>query len=198
MNRLFYCLCLLLLGLGLASKKSELLAQGRITPDYLIQSEDLLRVTVFQEPTLSLGQTEGLRVSAKGNIPFPLLNEIPVAGKTVQQVKEDIERRLKDGYIKNPQVTVQVLQYNEQYYTVMGEVKIAGIYPLPPEKRIDLVEAIAKANGFTPNAKENSIELWREGERKRYDYNELLKIKDEDQKIYIKAGDKIDIPDRFF
>mgnify|MGYP001252933520 CR=1 FL=1 len=99
MNRLFYCLCLLLLGLGLASKKSELLAQGRITSDYLIQSEDLLRVTVFQEPTLSLGQTEGLRVSAKGNIPFPLLNEIPVAGKTVQQVKEDIERRLKDGYI---------------------------------------------------------------------------------------------------
>ncbi len=143
MNRLFYCLCLLLFGWGLASKNSELLAQGRITSDYLIQSEDLLRVTVFQEPTLSLGQTEGLRVSAKGNIPFPLLNEIPVA-----------------------------------YYTVMGEVKIAGIYPLPPEKRIDLVEAIAKANGFTPNAKENSIELWREGERKRYDYNELLKIKD--------------------
>ena len=54
MNRLFYCLCLLFLGLGLASKESELLAQGRITSDYLIQSEDLLRVTVFQEPTLSL------------------------------------------------------------------------------------------------------------------------------------------------
>jgi protein involved in polysaccharide export with SLBB domain len=61
-----------------------------------------------------------------------------------------------------------------------------------------LVEAIAKANGFTPNAKENSIGLWREGEKKRYDYNELLKIKDEDQKVYIQAGDKIDIPDRFF
>ena len=75
----------------------------------------------------------------------------------MQQVKEDIERRLKDGYIKNPQVTVQVLQYNEQYYTVMGEVKIAGIYPLPPEKRIDLVEAIAKANGFSPMPRKTAL-----------------------------------------
>ena len=142
---------------GSRFKKSELLAQGRITSDYLIQSEDLLRVTVFQEPTLSLGQTEGLRVSAKGNIPFPLLNEIPVAGKTVQQVKEDIERRLKDGYIKNPQVTVQVLQYNEQYYTVMGEVKIAGITRCLRKKGLIWSRPLPRPMGSLPMPRKTAL-----------------------------------------
>ena len=125
-------------------------------------------------------------LTATGNITFPLLNEIPVAERTVEEIQKDIESRLRDGYIKEPHVTVHVLQYNEQFYTIMGEVMIDGIYPLPPEKKIDLVEAIAKANGFSPNAKESKIELWRNGEKKVYDFNDLLKIKDPDKKIFIK------------
>jgi polysaccharide export outer membrane protein len=166
-----------------------------VASDYKVQSEDLLRIVVLFEPSLL---QEGVRVSATGNITFPLLNEIPVAERTVEEIQKDIESRLRDGYIKEPHVTVHVLQYNEQFYTIMGEVMIDGIYPLPPEKKIDLVEAIAKANGFSPNAKESKIELWRNGEKKVYDFNDLLKIKDPDKKIFIKAGDTIKILDRFF
>mgnify|MGYP005645366309 CR=1 FL=1 len=181
--------------LGVLLSCACLEAQNRVASDYKVQSEDLLRIVVLFEPSLL---QEGVRVSATGNITFPLLNEIPVAERTVEEIQKDIESRLRDGYIKEPHVTVHVLQYNEQFYTIMGEVMIDGIYPLPPEKKIDLVEAIAKANGFSPNAKESKIELWRNGEKKVYDFNDLLKIKDPDKKIFIKAGDTIKILDRFF
>ena len=181
--------------LGILLSCTCLEAQNRVACDYKVQSEDLLRIVVLFEPSLT---QEGVRVSATGNITFPLLNEIPAAERTVEEIQKDIERRLRDGYIKEPHVTVHVLQYNEQYYTIMGEVMIDGIYPLPPEKKIDLVEAIAKANGFSPNAKESKIELYRNGEKKVFNFNDLLRIKDADKKIFIKPGDKIKVPDRFF
>jgi polysaccharide export outer membrane protein len=170
-------------------------AQSRVASDYKVQPEDVLRIVVYDEPSLML---EGLRVSATGNITFPLLDEIPVKDKTTQEIQKDIERRLRDGFIKKPSVNVLVLTYNEQSYTIMGEVMIDGIYPLPSEKKIDLVEAIANAKGFTPNAKQSKIELFRNGEKKVYDFNDLFKIKDPDKKIFIQPGDKIKVPARFF
>ena len=163
--------------------------------DYKVQPEDVLRIVVYDEPSLML---DGLRVSGTGNITFPLLNEIPVKDKTTQEIQKDIERRLRDGYIKKPSVNVIVLTYNEQSYTIMGEVMIDGIYPLPSEKKIDLVEAIANAKGFTPNAKKSKIELFRDGQRKEYDFDDLFKIKDPNKKIFIQPGDKIKVPARFF
>lgn len=169
-------------------------AQSPFAADYKVKPEDLLSVKVFQEPELT---AELIRVEASGTISLFLLNEIPVAGRTVQEIKQDIERRLKDGFIKDPAVTVQV-QFTEQFFTIIGEVVLGGIYPLPNEKKLELTEAIGKANGFTPNAKQNKIELWRNGEKKSYDFSKLLEIKKEEEKIYIRPGDKIVVRARFF
>jgi polysaccharide export outer membrane protein len=181
--------------LGILLSYGCLEAQSRVASDYKVQPEDVLRIVVYDEPSLML---DGLRVSGTGNITFPLLNEIPVKDKTTQEIQKDIERRLRDGYIKKPSVNVIVLTYNEQSYTIMGEVMIDGIYPLPSEKKIDLVEAIANAKGFTPNAKKSKIELFRDGQRKEYDFDDLFKIKDPNKKIFIQPGDKIKVPARFF
>ena len=181
--------------LGILLSCGYLVAQSRVASDYKVQPEDVLRIAVFDEPSLT---QEGLRVSATGNITFPLLNEIPVEDKTTEEIQNDIKQRLRNGYIKEPHVTVLVLVYNEQSYTIMGEVMIDGIYPLPSEKKIDLVEAIANAKGFTPNAKKTKIELFRNGEKKVHDFNDLLKIKDPNKKIFIQPGDKIRVPARFF
>ena len=115
--------------LGILLSFGSLEAQNRVASDYKVQPEDVLRITVLFEPSLT---QEGARVSATGNITFTLLEEIPVAEKTVEEIQKEIERRLRDGYIKDPRVQVHVLQYNEQFYTIMGEVMIDGIYPLPP------------------------------------------------------------------
>lgn len=185
--------CKIFLGILLACGCIE--AQSRVSSDYKLQPEDVLRIAVYDEPSLLL---EGLRVSGTGNITFPLLGEIPVKNKTTLEIQKDIERRLRDGFIKKPSVNVIVLTYNEQSYTIMGEVMIDGIYPLPSEKKIDLVEAIANAKGFTPNAKQSKIELFRDGEKRVFDFKDLLKIKDPNKKIFIKPGDKIQVLARFF
>jgi protein involved in polysaccharide export with SLBB domain len=149
---------------------------------------------VFREPDLTV---PAVRVEASGTITMYLLDEIPVAGRTVREIQDDIAKRLKDGYIKNPQVKVQV-EFTDQFFTIIGEVVIDGMYELPNEKRMDLTEAIAKANGFTANAKKSRIELWRSGEKKTYDFDELLQIKEDENKIFIRPGDKIVVPARFF
>ncbi|MDA0749451.1 MAG: polysaccharide export protein [Verrucomicrobia bacterium] len=172
----------------------SLLAQSPMASDYKVKPEDLLSIEVFREPDLTV---PAVRVEASGTITMYLLDEIPVAGRTVREIQDDIAKRLKDGYIKNPQVKVQV-EFTDQFFTIIGEVVIDGMYELPNEKRMDLTEAIAKANGFTPNAKKSRIELWRSGEKKTYDFDELLQIKEDENKIFIRPGDKIVVPARFF
>ncbi|MDC0266593.1 polysaccharide export protein [bacterium] len=184
-----------IISIGILLSFGGLKAQSRVASDYKIQPEDVLRILVFDEPSLA---QEGLRVSGTGNITFPLLKDIPVEGRTTEEIEQDIERRLRDGYLKEPSVSVFVIVYNEQSYTIMGEVMIDGIYPLPSEKKIDLVEAIANAKGFTPNAKDSRIELFRDGEKRVFDFNDLFKIKDPEKKIFIQPGDKIKVPARFF
>lgn len=180
--------------LGILMVSETLLAQSPLAADYKVKPEDLLSIEVFQEPDLTV---EAIRVEASGTITMFLLNEIPVAGRTVREIQDDIAARLRDGYIKNPSVKVKV-EFTEQFFTIIGEVVLDGMYPLPSEKRMELPEAIAKANGFTPNAKKTRIELWRNGEKKTYDFDELLEIKDDEKKIFIRPGDKIVVPARFF
>lgn len=171
-----------------------LLAQTPLASDYKVKPEDMLSIEVFREPDLTV---PAVRVEASGTITMYLLDEIPVAGRTVREIQEDIARRLRDGYIKNPQVKVQV-EFTEQFFTIIGEVVVDGMYPLPSEKKMELPEAIALASGFTPNAKKSRIELWRDGEKKIYDFDELFEIKDEEKKIFVRSGDKIVVPARFF
>jgi len=171
-----------------------LMAQAPSASDYKVKPEDLLSIEVFQEPDLTV---EAIRVEASGTITMYLLDEIPVAGRTVREIQNDIEKRLRDGFIKKPSVRVKV-EFTEQFFTIIGEVVLDGMYPLPSEKKMELPEAIAKANGFTPNAKKTRIELWRNGEKKTYDFDELLEIKDDEKKIFIRPGDKIVVPARFF
>jgi len=182
------------LTLGILMVSESLLAQSPMASDYKVKPEDLLSIEVFREPDLTV---PAVRVEASGTITMYLLDEIPVAGRTVREIQDDIAKRLKDGYIKNPQVKVQV-EFTDQFFTIIGEVVIDGMYELPNEKRMDLTEAIAKANGFTPNAKKSRIELWRSGEKKTYDFDELLQIKEDENKIFIRPGDKIVVPARFF
>ena len=91
--------------LGILMVSETLLAQTPSASDYKVKPEDLLSIEVFQEPDLTV---EAIRVEASGTITLYLLNEIPVAGRTVREIQDDIAKRLRDGYIKNPSVRVKV------------------------------------------------------------------------------------------
>ncbi len=166
--------------------------------DYKIQAEDVIKIIVFDEPMLTLET----RVHGSGTITYPLLKDVKVAGKTAREVQNNIRDLLAKDYLVDPQVTINILEYSEQTFSVMGQVRVPMAYPLPPEKEIDIVQAIARAGGLTPNAKKGSIELYRNGKKTKYSYDDLLlqnqRSKDPKKRIFVQPGDVIKVPERFF
>jgi polysaccharide export outer membrane protein len=117
-----------------------------IAPRYAVGPEDVLKVTVFNETELS----RSYRVDVDGAITFPLIGIVPVEGRTASQIAEDLTRRLADGFLRNPQVSVEVEQYRSRTIFVLGEVKEPGMFSITGE--VTLLEAITKAGSFTPAA----------------------------------------------
>ena len=109
---------------------------------YKIGAMDVLDISVFQVPEL----TKSVQVSDDGKINLPLVGEVPVAGKTPQQVERDLTAKLGAKYLQNPQVTVYVKEYNSQQVTVTGAVEKPGVFPI--KGRTSLLQLIAMANGF--------------------------------------------------
>ncbi len=113
---------------------------------------DLLDISVFDSPEL----TTRVRVSSNGEITFPLLGELLVAGMTPEQVQGIIRERLLSGdLMKDPQVAVFVSEYANQTVFVMGEVNQPGAYPLMGSHH--LFDFVSEAGGFTQRAGKSII-----------------------------------------
>jgi polysaccharide export outer membrane protein len=112
-----------------------------------ISSGDLLDLNVFDTPDLS-GR---FRVDERGEIAVPLAGMIQVSGLTAEQVARGVELRLREvDILKDPHVSVTVLEFATQGVTVMGEVKNPGVYPLLGARF--LLDLISAAGGATPRA----------------------------------------------
>lgn len=121
--------------------------------NYILSPNDVILVKVFEEPDLDSQH----RVSQDGTINFPLIGAVQVSGRTVAQAASTIRERLLKGYLRNPQVRVNVIQYASRRITVLGQVQRPGSYVLPNEERADLLQAIAMAGGFTRLADEGKV-----------------------------------------
>jgi len=113
---------------------------------YKIGAQDILDVSVFKVPELS----KSVQVADIGTINLPLIGEVPVAGKTAQEVERDLTSRLGAKYLQNPQVTVYVKEHNSQSMTVEGAVKKPGVYPI--KGKTSLLQSLALAGGLEPNS----------------------------------------------
>lgn len=116
------------------------------TTSYIVGAQDVLTVTVFNEAQLS-GR---FRVENDGQFSYPFLGRVQAAGSTVGQIADLIRVRLADGYVRNPQVTVEVELFRSQNVFVLGEVHAPGKYTLTGT--VTLVEALAQAGLTTPAA----------------------------------------------
>jgi polysaccharide export outer membrane protein len=94
-------------------------AQPAAQPNYQIGPQDELRITVFDAD----GLTGVYRVDDEGFITFPLLGRIPVGGTTLAATQDQLRRMLMNGYIRNPQVRVDIQEYKSQSIFVSGEVR---------------------------------------------------------------------------
>jgi len=130
-------------------------AAAQPSADYRVGPRDQLEITVFGHADLSGSYT----VSADGSISFPLIGELPVAGRTPRDIEGAIAQRLADGFLKNPQVSVRVAEFRSQRVFVMGEVGQPG--PVALTGSLTLLEAVAKAGGLSKTAGTELIVLRR-------------------------------------
>jgi protein involved in polysaccharide export with SLBB domain len=118
--------------------------------------DDSFDVRVYGETELS----GTYRVSTDGSIDFPLAGRLHVAGLRTGEVQELLVTKLKNGYLKSPQITVTIKDRNSQKISVLGQVMRPGQVTYYPNMTI--VDAIASAGGFTGIAAKNSVNLRRE------------------------------------
>jgi polysaccharide export outer membrane protein len=108
---------------------------------------DLLEVSVYNVPEL---ETKS-RVGNSGDVYLPLIDYVHLAGLSIEEAQELIEKKLSDGgFVKNPHVTLFVNEYTSQGANVLGEVAKPGVYQVLGEPR--LVDLISAAGGFTDRA----------------------------------------------
>ena len=111
--------------------------------DYRIGTEDLIDVSVFEVPELS----RTVRVSAAGEISLPLLGAVKVAGLSPLDLERLLTELLRRSYLKDPQVVVFLREFHSDPVSVVGAVKVPGLYHIQTRK--SLIEILAMAQGFS-------------------------------------------------
>lgn len=120
---------------------------------YQLDAGDRLRITVFEQASL----TGTYAVDQAGYIAFPLIGSVPTRGRSVQELEGVIAAKLRQGYLRDPDVTVEVDQYRS--FFIMGEVGAAGQYSYVPGMTIQ--NAIAVAGGFSTRANQGDVDVTR-------------------------------------
>jgi protein involved in polysaccharide export with SLBB domain len=131
---------------------------GPTINDYKLGAGDKVRVTVFGEDELG-GE---FAVDGGGYIRLPLIGQVKAMGLSAQNVENEVTALLKDGYLKEPRVNVEVTTYRPFY--IIGEVSRPGQYPYV--NGMTVLHAIALAGGYTERARTADVEIRRNGQSK--------------------------------
>ena len=161
------------------------------TPAYRLAAEDVLRIAVWKEEDL---QVEAI-VRPDGRLTFPLVGEVTARGKTVEQVRSEIARRLS-RYIPDPVVSVSLIKIGGNKVFVIGEANKPGAYVLG--EYLDVMQALSLAGGLTPYADRDGIRILRRVDGREeaiaFDYDAIVKGRRLEQNIRLRNGDVIVIP----
>jgi protein involved in polysaccharide export with SLBB domain len=150
---------------------------------YRLGTGDRLRITVFDEPRLS-GE---FALDGTGSISYPLLGSIVVAAKTTAEVQAQITERLSTEFVRNPKVSVDVINYRSVY--VLGEVARPGEFAY--SEGLTALALVAKAGGFTYRANQRVVFIHREKSAAEATYPL-------DAKLLIRPGDTVRVGERYF
>lgn len=151
--------------------------------EYTLGSGDRIRLTVYGESDLS-GEFE---VSGAGTVSLPLIGDVAAQGLTLQQLQQSIVARLRDGYLVDPRVSIDVLNYRP-FYTV-GEISQPGSHPYV--NGLNVISAIAISGGYTYRADQGRVFITRAGASEELEFPTA-------QNIRVLPGDVIRVPERFF
>jgi protein involved in polysaccharide export with SLBB domain len=155
---------------------------------------DMLEVRVFQEVDFS-----GIyRVASDGTIDFPYCHRLALGGRTPSEAAQKVTDCLRPNYLVNPQVSVELKEYNSQRVSIFGEVSKPGTFPYSTD--LTAVQAVLLAGGFNKTAAKNSVTLVRPSDTSE----ERYKLAIEDMAagrvptVILKPGDILYVPESFF
>ncbi|EZP53378.1 MULTISPECIES: polysaccharide biosynthesis/export family protein [Sphingomonas] len=153
------------------------------TDDYRLGVADKVRILIFDEPSLS-GE---FLVNANGKLSLPLIGDVEAAGVTTTALAATIQRKLADGYLREPRVSIDVLTFRPFY--ILGEVNKPGEYPY--SSGLTVLNAVATAEGFTYRASKKSVVVKHAGEADE----ETVPLSPD---LRVRPGDTIRIKERLF
>ena len=185
MSRAFLALAVSLAILGGCSAPRYSADQFRaeLQAPYQLAAGDRLRVLVYGQDSLS----NSYAVDGAGNISMPLIGLVRVHGLTTEQVQTTVEARLRQGFLREPRVSVEVEAFRP--FFVLGEVGASGQYPFVNGMTVQ--NAIAIAGGFSPRGAKDAVDLTRTVEGKPMTASVPLTFP-------VRPGDTITVRERFF
>jgi polysaccharide export outer membrane protein len=158
---------------------------------YRLNPGDILQISVWNEESLQ----QQVLVLPDGTISFPLVGIVKVAGRTPEQVQDELKQKLS-RLIPDPEINLTVQAVDGNNIFIIGKVTRPGQFPMTSPT--DVVQALSLAGGFTPYAKSDSIQILRRTGTKqqifRFDYTKIADGKALETNILLKSGDTIVVP----
>jgi polysaccharide biosynthesis/export protein len=160
-------------------------------PAYLLGPGDIIDIGVWKDETLS----KSLTILPDGKISFPLIGEIKAAGRTVPDLKKEIEQKIV-RYAPDPIVSIEVRQVNSMLIYVIGRVNAPGRFSL--NTNVNVLQALTMAGGVNAFAKRDKIKIFRQESGKtkiyRFKYDDVTEGTELDQNIVLQRGDVVVVP----
>lgn len=185
--RIIYVSVLIVLASILAGCASHKVPQDAsfkiLTQPYQLDSGDQLRVTVFEQANLSTNYT----VDQAGFVTLPLIGSVAARGRTTKQLSSDIATRLKQGFVRDPDVAIEVQTFRP--FFIHGEINNAGQYEYV--NGLTVQTAIAIAGGFSARANKQVVVITRQ-------INGEIQHAKVDVNTPIRPGDTLTIKERLF
>jgi protein involved in polysaccharide export with SLBB domain len=154
---------------------------------------DNVEIRVFREEEL----TTRSQLSADGTVTMPLIGAVRIEGLSTDQAAAAIVRKLADGYLVKPEVSVSIEARVRRTITVLGQAQRPGVFELPVHRPLSLVEAIGMAGGVTRIANPKKINLKRaNGQVTAVNLADITTGKGKD--LALRDGDVITIPESLF
>ncbi len=121
--------------------------------DYVLSTADTLEMSIFREPDL----TTRSKVGSDGTVQLPLIGEVKVSGLTIREAREIIRKRYDADYLVDPQIYLNLVDFAQRKFTILGQVMRPGSYEFPGGRPLGLLEAVGIAGGFTRSADKGKV-----------------------------------------
>lgn len=129
--------------------------EDTVQAEYTVGIDDVLEISILQPEKLIFVVT----IAPDGSITFPYIGNVQVKGMTLNQIQDEIQTRLADGYMKYPIVSVSLRESRSRKFFVYGEVVRPGTYPI--KENVTVLKAISMAGGFTKFGSSSRVKVLR-------------------------------------